>query len=129
MSGANPKADNRVVSSLGRILFLLGLTPLAVIRDLGVTPEIQSIRVVSSIGRILYFLGLTLLALPRSRIRDSARAIHGSIRTGVLLFVRVPFPDSPSPFDPHAQSVPSVFTATVCDVPAATDSQSLSLPT
>ena len=47
------------------------------------------------------------------------------IWTGEYLSVVVPSPSWPEPFDPHAQSVPSFFTATVCQSPAATEAKPL----
>src|ERR1022692_3868051 len=40
--------------------------------------------------------------------------------TGILLSVVVPFPNSPLPFCPHVQTVPSNFAATACFHPLDT---------
>src|SRR5467141_1843405 len=39
--------------------------------------------------------------------------------TGVLLLVNVPLPNCPLLFHPHAQTVPSVFSARLCSSPPA----------
>lgn len=50
------------------------------------------------------------------------------MRTGLYLVTFVPSPSLPSVFNPHAHKEPSVFRATVCQSPAATDYQSVPVP-